>query len=91
MYVEMVNWNNSPYKCYAFIVNAHVRIQSPLRSLVEDFCIPGNDFSGLWSQLRGGHYSEYVLYLNLIGSKKAVTTDKWSLFESGHMHRFDFG
>ena len=48
-----------------------------------------NDFSGLWSQLRSGLYLEYVLYLNFLGGIKAVSTSKWSLFKSGHMHRFD--
>ena len=49
----------------------------------------GNDFSGLWSQLRSGHYSGYVLYLNFLGIIKTVTTSKWPLFESGLTYRFD--
>ena len=40
------------------------------------FCVLGNDFSGLWSQLRSGLYSGYVSHLNFIGGIKAVLTSK---------------
>ena len=51
-------------------------------SCIEFFSVLGNDFGGLWSQLRSGLYSGYVLYITFLGGIKAVSTGKWSLFES---------
>ena len=40
-------------------------------SCIEVFCLLGNDFSGLWSQLRSGLYLGYVLHLNFLGGNKS--------------------
>ena len=70
MYVEMDNGNNS-YMAHSLIISAHVSLQSPLCGLLyRAFCVLGNDFSGLWSQLRSGLYSGYVLCLNFLGESK---------------------
>ena len=73
---------------HPLIFSAHVSLQFHcVGSCIVVFCVLGNDFGGLWSQLRSGHYLGYVLYLNFIGGIKAVSSSKWSLFECGHMYR----
>ena len=83
---EMNNGNNSPYMAHPLIVSAHVSLQSPLCGLLSrGFWVLVNDFSGVRSQLGSGHHLGYVLQLNYLVRIKAVSTSKWSLFESSHI------
>ena len=53
------------------------------------FCVLGNDFSGLGSQLREWSPFKVCFVSEFPSWIIVVSTSKWSLFESGHIYKFD--
>ena len=67
MCVEIDNWDNSPYMAHPLIILSMLATSFQcVVSCIEVFSVLGNDFGGLWSQLRSGLYSGYVLYITFL-------------------------
>ena len=71
MYVEMDNGGQFTIDMTHPLITMLASSLHCVVSCIEVFCVLGNDFSGLMSQLRSVLYSGYVLYINFIGRNKS--------------------